>query len=117
MILEAGLVLRSRRRLQFEIDFHVVVIALEQAGWGRVNLRDLFRDYPDRFIYDTVFGWLDDFKSRDSAVLFNSYFNQCRDLCVRGGVRGRLNPGAVETIVQHVAVPPKFGPSASTRAG
>src|SRR5439155_5400032 len=98
----------------FEIDFDVVIIAVGEAGGRRINLGDLLRNCRDGFIHNSVFGRLDDFEFGNVPILFDPDFDQGRNFGAGGHVGSRLDPSAVKTIVQHVAIPAEFRCAAST---
>ena|SRR5213595_1176355 len=85
------------------------MIAATQASWQWVNLGHAFRDRRHRFIYHDVFGRLDDLEIGNSAIFLDSDLDERRNFIAGSDVCCRLNPGAVETIVQHVAIPAEFG--------
>src|SRR4029453_13356403 len=94
--------------IQLEIDFYVVVIALHKPGRRWVNLRDAFCEHCHRFVDNHVLRRLDDFEVGNAPVFFDSNLNERRDLGAGSNGGRRLNPCAVETIVQHIAIPSEF---------
>ena len=90
--------------------------AAAEAGRQRINLRHLFRNRLDRLIDDTDPGWLYDLEIGNLPVFFDSNFDERRDLRACWNTRRRLHPFAVETVVQHVAVPTKFRCSSRSAA-
>ena len=99
---------RSLLGIQLEIDFYVVMFAVAEAGWRRVNLRDAFCNRSHRFIHDDIFGWLDDFETGHAPISLDSHFDERRNFGAGGGVSRRLDPRAVKTVVQHIAIPPEL---------
>ena len=81
------------------------MIALDEPGWRRIYLSDLFRNRSNGFIHHNVFGRLDDFEFGNASVLLDADFDQGRNLGAGGDVGSRLDPCAVKAIVQHVAIP------------
>jgi hypothetical protein len=76
-----------------------------EAGRRRVNLADAFCYRGNGFVHYHVFRRLDDFESGNAAVFFDSNFHECRNFDTGSDGGGRLNPGAVKTVVQHIAIP------------
>ena len=56
------------------------MIPSDQHRRRRIDFCDLFRDRRYRFIYDGVFGRLDDLEFGNAPVLFDADFDQCRNL-------------------------------------
>src|SRR5260370_41036213 len=80
-----------------------------QASWQWVTLGHAFRDRRRRFIHHAVFGRLDDLEIGNSAIFLDSDFDERRNSIPGSDVCCGLDPGAVKTIVQHVAIPAEFG--------
>ena len=84
------------------------MIAVDEPSRRRIDLRDLFGDCGDGFIHNGVLRRPNDFEFGNAAVFLDANFDQRREFRIGWDVRGRLNPGAVKTVVQHVAVPAEF---------
>src|SRR6266513_1893195 len=92
------------------------MIAIAEPGWQWINLRHALPNRRYRFIHDDVFGRLDDFEIRNTPIFLDSAFDQRRNLAPGSDIRRRLDPCAVKTIVQHIAIPAEFG-CTTTAAG
>ena len=92
------------------------MIAVAEPGWQWINLRHALRNRGHRFIHYDVFRRLDDFEIRNTSIFLDSDFDQRRNLAPGDDIRRRLDPCAVKTIVQHIAIPAEFG-CAATAAG
>ena len=84
------------------------MIAVSEAGWRRIDLRYAFCNRCHRFIHDDIFGWLDDFETGNAPIFLDSHFDQRRNLGAGSDVGRRLDPCAVKTVVEHIAIPPEF---------
>src|SRR5437773_11976534 len=84
------------------------MIAIAVPAWQWINLRHALRNSRYRFIHDDVFGRLDDFEIRNTPIVLDSDFDQRRNLTPGSDIRRRLDPCAVKTIVQHIAIPAEF---------
>src|ERR1043166_8517652 len=76
-----------------------------QTVWEGINLCHTFADRRDGLINDHVSRWLNDLKLRHAPILLDADLYQHGNLVAGWRRRCRLNPGAVKTIVQHVAIP------------
>src|SRR3954451_14138466 len=84
------------------------MIALSEGGRRRVNFSHAFRNCRNGFIHHNIFGRFDDLELRDVTVFFDSNLYERRNFSA-GSDRSRwLDPCAVKTIMQHVAIPPEF---------
>src|SRR6266480_7914442 len=90
------------------------MIAVAEPGWHWINLRHALRNRGHGFIHYDVFRRLDDFEIRNTSIFLDSDFDQRRNLAPGSDVRRRLDPCAVKTIVQHIAIPAEFGCAATT---
>ena len=92
------------------------MIAGAEPSWQWINLRHTLRNRRDRFIHYDVFGRRDNFEIRNTPIFLDSDFDQRRNLAPGSDIRRRLDPCAVKTIVQHIAIPAEFG-CTTTAAG
>src|SRR5437773_12316327 len=92
------------------------MIAIAVPAWQWINLRHALRNSRYRFLHHAVFGRLDDFEIRNTPIFLDSDFDQRRNLAPGSDIRRRLDPCAVKTIVQHIAIPAEFG-CTTTAAG
>jgi hypothetical protein len=74
------------------------MIAVNKTGRRRVNLRDLFGNHRNGFIYHDVFRRLDNFEFGNAPVLLDTDFDQRRNLGTGGDVRCWLDPCATTGI-------------------
>jgi hypothetical protein len=74
------------------------MIALDQADWRRVDLCNLLRDHPGRFINYDISRRLDNFEFGNAPIFIDADFYQSRNLGTGGDVRCWLDPCATTGI-------------------
>ena len=89
------------------------MIAVAESGWWRVNFSDLFGNRRNGFVYDNIFGRFDDLELGDVTVFLDSNPYERRNLDTGRDCSRWLDPRAVKTVMQHVAIPAEFGCASS----
>src|SRR5882762_4530107 len=84
------------------------MFAVAEPGRQRINFGHTLRNRGDRFINNGVARWLDNFEIRNATVFFDPQLYQHGNFGAGSETRARLNPLAVEAIVQHASVPAEF---------
>src|SRR6266513_3911941 len=84
------------------------MIAIAESGRRWVNFSYPFRNRCNGFIYYNVFRWLEDFEFGNAAIFLNSNFDQVRNFGSGSDAGRLLDPGAVTTVMEHIAIQAEF---------